>query len=144
MSCVAYDGKIIAADKLSVSADMRSTATKIVRLVDGVILAWVGESGGGLALIDWYKKGSNPDNWPAMQKTENWTRLIVADRNCAVTYEHEPFAQTVEEPFMAWGSGRDFAVAAMAMGADARQAVEIANRFSLSCGGGVDWFDLTI
>ena len=155
MSVVAWDGKIIAADKLCVSADMRSTTTKIVRLpresqkqlaggpdLKEVVLAWVGEQGGGLALLDWYKSGCNPADWPAAQRTADWTRLLVADKDGVVFYEREPRAQKVEEPFMAWGSGRDFAMGAMAMGADARQAVEVASRFSTNCGGGVDWYDL--
>lgn len=145
MSIVAWDGKSIAADKMTVSCDMRSTTTKLV-IVDGqnggLFLAWVGESGGGLALLDWYQKGRNPDQWPAAQRTADWTRLIVADKNGVVFYEREPFAQSVEEPFMAWGSGRDFAMGAMAMGASAKEAVEVASRFSTTCGNGVDWYDL--
>jgi hypothetical protein len=39
---------------------------------------------------------------------------------------------------MAWGIGCDFALGAMAMGADAVQAVEITNKFSIHCGMGVD------
>jgi ATP-dependent protease HslVU (ClpYQ) peptidase subunit len=50
--------------------------------------------------------------------------------------------QVVEDPFMAWGSGRDFALGAMAMGATAREAVAVACRFNVYCGNGIDAFDL--
>jgi len=42
------------------------------------------------------------------------------------------------DSYMAWGSGSDFARAAMAMGAKAEQAVRVASRFSIDCGLGVD------
>lgn len=140
MSIVAWDGRSMAADKLCVSADMRTTSTKLVRLQSGVLLAWVGESGGGKALLDWYLGGGMRDKWPDAQKTENWTRLIVAENGYVSFYEREPFSQRVEESFMAWGSGRDFAMGAMAMGASAKEAVEVASRFSTTCGNGVDCF----
>ena len=141
MSIVAWDGKILAADKLVVSGELRSSGTKIVRLETGEILAWTGECGGGMALVHWFKHGRLKEDWPEMQKTPDWTRLIVADESIAYFYEREPFPQIVADPFMAWGNGRDYAIGAMAMGADAKQAVEVANRFCISCGGGVDFFE---
>ena len=141
MSIVAWDGKSIAADKMSISDGMCTTVTKIVRLDDGRVAAWVGETSIGLALLEWIKTG-NPDKWPVTQRTENWACLIVANWDGVIFYEREPFAQEVHEPFMAWGSGRDFAIGAMAMGANAKQAVEIANTFSTTCGNGIRCFNL--
>ena len=45
--------------------------------------------------------------------------------------------------FVARGSGRDFALAAMAMGASAYEAVEIAARFDASTGDGIDEISLS-
>lgn len=39
---------------------------------------------------------------------------------------------------MAWGSGRDYAMGAMARGANAKEAAEIAMRFDNGCGMGID------
>lgn len=47
----------------------------------------------------------------------------------------------VFDRFMAWGSGRDFAMGAMEMGASAYRAVEVAIRHSTGCGYGIDLFD---
>lgn len=44
----------------------------------------------------------------------------------------------VVKAFHAIGSGRGEALGAMAMGADARRAVEIASRLNVGCGLGVD------
>ena len=50
---------------------------------------------------------------------------------------------TIEDRFHAWGSGRDFAMGAMQVGVDAVEAVRVANRHCVSCGNGIDHFDLT-
>ena len=43
---------------------------------------------------------------------------------------------------IAFGHGRDFALGAMAMGANAKKAVEITNKYSLQCGNGVYTYTL--
>lgn len=37
-----------------------------------------------------------------------------------------------------WGTGKELALGAMAAGADAKKAVEIACEYNLYCGGGID------
>lgn len=44
----------------------------------------------------------------------------------------------MDMPFWAAGSGADYAMGAMAAGKDAKEAVEIACRFDINCGLGVD------
>ena len=46
------------------------------------------------------------------------------------------------ESIYAIGQGSHFAYGAMAMGASAEQAVEVANKFSIYCGIGVDTYTL--
>jgi hypothetical protein len=43
--------------------------------------------------------------------------------------------------FSAWGSGSEFAIGAMEMGATAIQAVQATSKHCVSCGFGVDFFD---
>lgn len=50
----------------------------------------------------------------------------------------------VEDPFVAVGSGRDYAMAVMALGHDATRAVEIAARFDPGTGNGVDGMRLVV
>jgi ATP-dependent protease HslVU (ClpYQ) peptidase subunit len=64
--------------------------------------------------------------------------LIVWDAQGLRYYEDGPIPETVEHGFWAFGSGRDFAIAAMACGKSAREAVEIACQFDTGCGLGVD------
>jgi ATP-dependent protease HslVU (ClpYQ) peptidase subunit len=140
MSVVAWDGKCIAADRQMTCNDMRMLTTKMRRLDDGTVLAWTGLPGAGLMLVRWYVEGKE---WPDGQQGENWSRLIVAKKDRVEMYERYPVPILVESAFMAWGSGQEFALGAMAMGATAIQAVDVANRFSVNCGFGVEWYDLT-
>lgn len=140
MSVVAWDGKMLAADKQMNCASLKSKCTKIYKM-DEEVLAFTGDMEVGLLLIGWYKEGADPAKYPEVQKDKDrWTRLIVVNKELCFFYEMLPVAIPVEDSFAAWGSGRDFALGAMAMNADARQAVEIANRFSTDCGFGVDWY----
>ncbi|WP_316415289.1 hypothetical protein [Mesoterricola silvestris] len=143
MTVIAWDGKTLAADRQATNCGLASSCTKIQRFENGAIVGMTGEIAGGLNLFKWYANGSDPEKWPARQATDDWSRLIVVENGKAFTYEHLPVPVPVEDPFMAWGSGCDFAMGALAMGADARMAVEIASRFSDSCGMGVDAFDVT-
>ena len=139
MSVVAWDGKTLAADKLGLYGCVTSATTKLFYSNNGGAVAFVGTLENGLALVDWYMRGSNKDEWPDSQKDDNnWSVLIVAEPGVAVHfYERLPFPQKVEDRFCAWGSGKEFAIGAMAMGADAKTAVEVAIAHCDSCGIGV-------
>lgn len=140
MSVIAWDGKSIAADKQATCAGLKLTASKIRRLDTGIILAWAGEQDSGEMMARWFIGGQDPAKWPACQSDKDlWCRLIIVDRDGFVsTYERQPVSFPMEDKAMAWGSGRDYALGAMARGATAREAVEVACRFDIGCGMGID------
>lgn len=138
MSVVAWDGKTLAADKQGTNAGYAFTVTKMRRIKRGVVVAWTGTFEYGMLLAEWYAGGAKPEEWPAFQRTDGWTRLIVVEKGKAFVFEQEPVKQPVETPFDAWGCGRDYALGALAMGAGAAEAVLVASRFSTGCGLGVD------
>jgi ATP-dependent protease HslVU (ClpYQ) peptidase subunit len=140
MSVVVWDGYTLAADKQGTVGDLRLKTTKVVRLDTGEILAWVGPQEHGLALANWYANGCKVDEWPSTQSGEDWGKLIVVLKGRAYEYEQLPIRQSVQSIPAAWGSGRDFALGALAMGADAVGAVKVASKYSTSCGMGVDSF----
>lgn len=143
MSVVVYDGKSLAADRQITIGDLRVMGSKMRVIIEGgKVLAWTGHQDSGLAMARWYQAGARPEHWPDCQKGENWSRLIVAHYDGFHCYEHTPEKLILDVPFMAWGAGRDFALGALAMGATARQAVEVACRFSVMCGGGVEAYEL--
>lgn len=139
MTVVAWDGKSIAADKQATCSGMKVLTTKLMRLDTGVVLAWTGSWDSSIAMVDWWKSGAKKEDFPkSQQDKDRWSRLIVADANSVIFYEQEPSAMNVEAPFMAWGTGQDFAMAAMVLGKTAREAVELASNLSNTCGLGVD------
>jgi ATP-dependent protease HslVU (ClpYQ) peptidase subunit len=143
MSIIVWDRKSIAADRQGTTYGMRYAAQKLHRVltVEGTMaLACVGNEEAAHLLFAWYKAGCKKDEWPALVQSdkENNAYLIVATRKGCVVYQRQPVAIAVLDEFIAWGSGRDYAMGAMAKGATAREAVEIACRFDVSCGIGVD------
>lgn len=146
MSVIAWDGKSIATDRQMSVGDMRSQVTKLKRLTSGAIVGIAGSLDGGLTLMQWFENGAAPDKWPEFQKDKDrWALLVAVLANGKVGfYEQEPVWIPVEDEFMAWGSGRGFAMGAMSMGATARQAVEIACRFNVHCGMGIDGMTISL
>lgn len=142
MTTIAWDGKTLAADKQMTNGTLRGQTTKI-RRVGGEVLAWTGDQDSGEALAAWYEAGADPARWPSCQKDKDaWARLIVARPAGVFTYEREPVAVRIENPFFAWGSGRDFAIAAMHCGRSACEAVELASLYDTASGMGIDACDV--
>ncbi len=141
MSVVAWDGKVLAADRRSLYGDTITTVRKIFKTPAGEIVALIGDLDFGMTIKRWYEEGCKRESWPQSQKDERlWVRMIVANGLNIVFYERTPDPVEVIDPFMAWGCGREVALGAMAMGADAVKAVEIASQFTYGCGNGCDWF----
>lgn len=143
MSIAAWDGRTLAVDKMAVNGDHVFMTTKARRLADGTVVAWTGCESAGRGMAKWFENGADPEKYPKEQRDDNlWSRLIVVRPDRTVIY-YESLAEplTVEDDFFAWGSGRDFALGAMAMGADARRAVEIASQLCATCGMGIDVFE---
>jgi len=141
VTVIAWDGKTLSADKQATTCDMQITVTKIKKINDGSIVAWTGTHEQGIVLAKWYEDGSDPKKYPEFQKTDDWTCLIVAKNiNNVFVYHKLPIGQRVEDDFVAWGSGRDYAMAVMEMGGDSEKAVLVASKFDVNCGNGVDSF----
>jgi ATP-dependent protease HslVU (ClpYQ) peptidase subunit len=140
MSIIVWDGKTLAADCQVSYGGTACKVSKIRRLKNGAIIAMTGGECSGEMMAQWYEQGANLSNYPACQTDkDDWSRLIVVmPSGLLFCYERYPVAVPVRQVPMAWGSGQDFALGALAMGADARKAVEIASQFSTDCGLGVE------
>ena len=117
MTCIAWDGKTLAADKMSCSVGYGYTVTKIYRLANGGIVGFSGDGDGAMALLAWLNSPRD-----------------------AAAY---PLGQSIECQRYAMGHGRDFALAAMHLGKSAREAVEVACALDVFCGNGIDTLELT-
>lgn len=137
MTVVAFDGKTLAADGMAVSGGgIARRVTKIERHKD-MLLAVTGGLDIAAELREWFKAGADPRDFPPRARDGEAT-LIVFDGDGIKTYVSGPFPMRIHATKCAFGSGRDYAEAAMFLGCDAAKAVEVASHFQTDCGMGVD------
>jgi len=136
MSIIAWDGKIVAADKQATEGDIRSLCRKLER-IRGAIVATVGDVSHSTKLIKWYRaKGSEAD-FPKYSAKEDAMLIVFNDNGQVYEYGATGGKFLITDPFMAWGTGKDLALGAMAMGANAKKAAQIACKYNVTCGMGV-------
>lgn len=141
MIVIVWDGKTLAADKrMTDGGGMARTVTKIQRH-ENVLLAWTGALDTGLELREWFKAGAVPAAFPAKAR-EDIATLVVISAGKVETYNASPNGVRIEADRCAFGSGRDYAEAAMYCGRDAAEAAAIACRFQCDCGNGIDTLEL--
>ena len=142
MTVIAWDGKTLAADKRATNCNLASTVTKVHRLPDGLV-AFSGGGAHASELLNWFFGARNPDTYPRRDGDDGAGSLFIkADGTIFVYSATNPFPERIEDRFCARGSGRDYALAAMHLGCDARKAVEVACEFDVSCGNGIDTLTL--
>ena len=144
MTVIVWDGTTLAADKMCVSGDLKRTVTKI-RKINGHLCAGSGDFDRIHEMYAWFSRGAKPEEFPPFGRDNNdWCGLLVItpDRR-VLKYERTPYAMDfTESGAHCLGSGRDFAYAALHMGADAAGAVAVASVLCPSCGHGVDTLTL--
>lgn len=135
MTILAFDGKTFVADGLSVNGDLVvDNKFKKLYLVDGACIGIAGSAYCGLAFVKWWKDGHDPKNYPAMREDSGC--LVVYQDGTAEEYTgRTPVPIPAPSPPIAFGTGDMIALGAMAAGADARRAVEIACQLCTTCGG---------
>ena len=143
MTCIAWDGKTLAADKRACSSGLINTLTKIHR-IDGLLVGGSGESSFIQNMLAWIRTGRDPEKFPKSQgDKDDWQPILVIERDGSPSlYERTPYPVRFEQPFIAIGSGRDFVRAAMHLGKTAREAVEVAIALDCGCGNGIDTLEL--
>jgi 20S proteasome alpha/beta subunit len=142
MTVIAWDGRILAADKRMSNGGLINTITKIFRFGD-IVVATCGRVDQGLSMVDWVKNGRIIEKFPTTQQLSNFSPAAVVENGRLYVYESAPYPYLIEDQFWAAGSGRDFALAAMFLGKTAIEAVQVASAFQNDCGNGCDWFDFS-
>lgn len=80
------------------------------------------------------------DGYPDYDKEKNDPSILLVDRATGKVYRHvASLFMPCSRAYHAVGSGRDFALAAMACGRSAHEAVDIAMAFDNGTGGKVYW-----
>lgn len=139
MSVIAWDGVTLAADRRASDGGFIHTTRKIAR-VRGHLVGFTGQTAFGEQMVNWFERGGKVEDFPEAQRhADDWSGLLVIAPGPAIfKFERTPFPIIVRDLMFAVGSGRDFAMAAMACGRPAAEAVEIACRFDSGCGNGID------
>lgn len=143
MSVIAFDGTIIAADRMMSVGDSPRRAVKLMKYGEKIV-GVTGNLCEGLVMVDWYLAGAHKSDWPTSQQESNerWARLVVIEQGRLFTYERTYKPIMNHDKFVAYGSGSDPAMGALHAGMDAIRAVKIASLCNINCGLGVDWFNV--
>lgn len=142
MTVIAWDGKTLAADRAATNCGYRRTLTKIFRVPGGMV-GFAGDGSRAMALLEWFRNGRHPAAYPDFQRGDDAVGCIfIGERGENLGYLHTPHPEIHLDSFDAIGSGRDYALAAMHLGCDARRAVEVACALDNGCGNGIDTLEL--
>ena len=125
MTTVAWDGKTLAADSQVTIGNCRGSGTKLVSNDRGYIAAGAGTLGEVLPWLSWVLNGMDMDERPS-SLGEDSVVIIVPPRGSPLWFAGSHIPTKLPRKKFAIGSGSDFAMGAMAAGADAVTAVKIA------------------
>ena len=127
MTTIAWDGRTLAADSRNTVGGMPFTGIKAYRLSDGRLYAGSGSAEDCEAVLQWLEtRGDKPN-------VKDFAAIVIASEKC-FRLEDKLVLIPVLTRFHAVGSGRDYAIAAMAMGKTAQEAVLLACRFDIYSG----------
>lgn len=131
MTTITYRSGCLAADSLVTSGRARcGTITKVWKTDDGSLWAVCGK----MAYIEACKAWAAGDRLAAPPKMDESAFVHVTPDGRVRECWGDGWCESLAD-FFAWGSGDEFAIGAMGMGADAATAVEVAARFDTATGG---------
>jgi len=149
MTVIVWDGQKLVGDKQATEGGILQTVTKVRKITSGKHKGWLIGAAGATAqcnmMMGWFEAGADPNKFPhALQKEDGFAAHMIAISPQGVVHKYEfvPFPIIFEDTFYASGSGRDLAIGAPAMGADAVRAAEVACTYCSECGVGLDVVEL--
>jgi len=137
MTVIAWDGRHLAADKQTIFGSTIGQTTKI-GYKRGHMYGCAGMAATGRALIEWFKSGANPKEFPKEARDKDTVLITIKHPRIIRLYEYSPVPIRIENKFWAVGSGDHLALMAMHLGKSAIEAVKLAAIYDVYCGGGVD------
>jgi hypothetical protein len=140
MTTIAWDGETLAADRQATNMASMYRTRKIFTLLDGSLVGIMGSADVCLLAIEWLNGNGEK---PVFSREDDHPYMIVIRPDRTIwRYERYLIPIAVLEPFFAGGSGRDYALAAMACGKSAVEAVELAAIYDEGTGLGIDTLSL--
>ena len=138
MSTIAYDGNTLAGDRMCTVGNTPMPFQKIGK-INGMTFGCAGYAEDTVLFAEWVKTGMIRSSNTVPKLSTNFHAICI-DANGDVYLYFEKLVPIPHQKGKPWafGSGGEFAMGAMAMGATAKDAVEIATQFDINTGLGVD------
>ena len=140
MTTIAYhkaSGQFAGDKMFLVCGDSPVPITKIFKSFQDLLYAASGGIDNANMFYKWVEQGRPDDKKPNIIGDDGFSGIVIEDGEI-YRYEKGLYGQLIPFPFWAIGSGQDFAIGAMEMGADAKKAIEIASKFDIHSGLGID------
>jgi 20S proteasome alpha/beta subunit len=132
MTTIAYKDGVLAADSGASVGNYIIKTTKLVPLPDGGAVACAGAGPIGQGFIRWILGGRDEDERPVVESGDEFSAIHMVSDGIFVYMQDTQGPTHTSDPF-AIGSGCDFAIAAMHLGATAEEAVELACELDIYC-----------
>jgi ATP-dependent protease HslVU (ClpYQ) peptidase subunit len=135
MTTIAYRDGILAADGRTTYGNTIFTDNnkKIHRLSDGALFALCGDVSYVQPMLDALE--DDEAELPIAEEGSSFTAVIVEKNGKLRLYEGRGGYIALDAPYYAFGSGEEYAIGAMDMGASAEEAVKVASGRDLGTGG---------
>jgi hypothetical protein len=143
MTTIVLAGRYFAADRrYTINDHPHRASTKIVA-ANGAFYASTGPAAWDSAWIAWDAAGADPHGILPVNRLEGYQGGLMRIKAGVVEMldYRIPYWTSAGER-CAWGSGADFALAAVHCGRSAMEAIEVAGHFDHHTGDGVDYVDL--
>lgn len=145
MTCIATDGKTMAADGLACVGHLITTESrvKLVRCPDGSVVGVAGDATGGALMREWFSKGEDRACLPVIKPGDEAgtpVEALILRPDGRVEFMDWNFTAVEHDRPAAIGSGREIAIGLMLAGVTPGEAVAGAARRVASVGGKViEW-----
>ncbi len=136
MTVIAYRDGVLAADtQATLGHSQRGASVCKVRKRGTVLAAAAGDSRGAIRFLDWFVGGLQPDATPSMGEPDKDAQgYIFPPGGPILTFSRTGWSKYHAE-YDAFGCGCDYALGAMAHGANAIEAVQAALKHECMAGG---------
>lgn len=142
MTTIAYRDGIMAADTQLTTADRIFRTEKILRLPDGSLFAGAGGFTDVIKVRTWVADGC-PDEMPELSENADIECLWVKPDGSIFLLDKEMELMAVCSEYISIGTGSQYALAAMYMGANAENAVQVACEFDPSTSKPIKLYNLS-
>ena len=129
MTTIVCNREIMAADSRRTSGSFAYLSTPKITRVGNDLVGTCGSAADGEKFIEWYR-----DQTKKKPKLKDFQAIVLTGEGAIFeVWEDLTFLEVIE-PFFAVGSGREFAMGAMAMKDNPRKAIEIACKYDKNSG----------